>query len=189
MVRTRVGYAGGTSADVNYRNIGDWMEAIQIDYDPARVRYEDLLAIFFAEHDACEAVWKRQYASGIFFHDAAQKQAAASALAACATGAALRSNTESGAKPSTELAPVVFVAAEDYHQKYYLRQTRALVGELLPLFNGNESAFRESTAVARVNGYLAGNGTPADLERELSDLGLSADARDFLRRSHAANSK
>lgn len=181
MVRTRVGYAAGTTPDVNYRNIGDWMEAIQIDYDPAKVRYEDLLAIFFAEHAACEAPWKRQYASGIFFHDAAQETAARAALAAF--------HGADGEKPVSEVAAARFVPAEDYHQKYYLRQTRPLGDPLRKLFGASETAFRESTAVARVNGYLAGHGTAADLTRELPDLGLSATERALLLELHAARTE
>ncbi len=181
MVRTRVGYAAGSTPDVNYRNIGDWMEAIQIDYDPAKVRYEDLLAIFFAEHDACEAPWKRQYASGIFFHDATQESIARAALAAW--------RNPDGAKPVSEVGAAVFVTAEDYHQKYYLRQTRPLGDPLRKLFGASESAFRESTAVARVNGYLAGHGTAADLTRELPDLGLGATERAFLLELHTLRSQ
>jgi len=178
VVRTRVGYAAGTTPDVNYKNIGDWMEAIQVDYDPSVVRYEDLLAIFFAEHDACEAPWKRQYASGVFFHDGEQERIAKAALAAF-KGA-------DGEKPVSEIGPAKFVAAEDYHQKYYLRQTRPLGDALHKLFGASESAFRESTAVARVNGYLAGHGKLADLERELPALGLGEREKNLLLELHAA---
>lgn len=179
MLRTRVGYAGGSSANVNYNNIGDWMEAIQIDFDPKQVHYKDLLEIFFAEHDACDAPWKRQYASGIFFHNEAQKEVATQALAGFGTA--------QGRKPVTEIAPVVFATAEDYHQKYYLRQTHALAADLIAAFNKNEHNFRESTAVARVNGYLAGNGAATDLARELKELGLSEAGQKFLTLSHERN--
>lgn len=63
--------------------------------------------------------------------------------------------------------------AEDYHQKYYLRQDRILMPEFRSMFDGDETALRESTSAARVNGYLAGDGTKAQLSREIDFLGMS----------------
>ena len=63
VVRTRVGYGGGTTPDPNYHNIGDHIETIQIDYDPKKISFEELLNIFWNGHKPSRTVWKRQYAS------------------------------------------------------------------------------------------------------------------------------
>jgi peptide-methionine (S)-S-oxide reductase len=39
VVRTRVGYAGGATADPTYRDMGDHSESVQVDYDPAKITY------------------------------------------------------------------------------------------------------------------------------------------------------
>ncbi len=65
-----------------------------------------------------------------------------------------------------------FYPAEDYHQKYYLRQDRTLAREFRAMFD-DEVALRESTAAARVNGHVAGYGTREQLEREMDGFGLS----------------
>ena len=65
-----------------------------------------------------------------------------------------------------------FYLAEDYHQKYSLRQEADLVKELSAIYP-DLGDFIDSTAVARVNGYVGGYGTLPTLEEELSSLGLS----------------
>ena len=73
----------------------------------------------------------------------------------------------------TEIRPAVqFYRAEDYHQKYYLRQQRQLAEEFMIIYPQSRK-FTDSTATARVNGYLGGNGTPEQLKLELAQLGLS----------------
>ena len=47
MIRTRVGYTGGTTANPTYHNLADHSETIQIDYDPGQISYKELLDIFF----------------------------------------------------------------------------------------------------------------------------------------------
>jgi peptide-methionine (S)-S-oxide reductase len=72
-----------------------------------------------------------------------------------------------------------FYLAEDYHQKYYLRQEPDLVKELSAIYP-DISDFIDSTAVARLNGYVGGYGTLPTLEEELSSLGLSVLGRNKL---------
>jgi len=43
VIRTRVGYAGGRKKNPDYHNLGDHTEAVQVDYDPRRISYEQLL--------------------------------------------------------------------------------------------------------------------------------------------------
>lgn len=51
VIRTRVGYCGGTKTIPTYRNIGDYTESIEVDYDPNEIKYETLLNIFWSNHD------------------------------------------------------------------------------------------------------------------------------------------
>ena len=49
-MRTRVGYAGGTTQDPTYHNLGDHSETVQIDYDPAQVSDQELLDRSFTNY-------------------------------------------------------------------------------------------------------------------------------------------
>ena len=51
VVRTRVGYAGGTTENPTYDKIGNHTETIEIDYDPGVINYQKLLEIFFNSHN------------------------------------------------------------------------------------------------------------------------------------------
>jgi peptide-methionine (S)-S-oxide reductase len=71
-------------------------------------------------------------------------------------------------------APIIsgarFYLAEDYHQKYYLRHDGVLAAELAA-YSPRELV--DSTVAARLNGYVAGAGSPAQLHGELASFGLS----------------
>ena len=165
MVRTRVGYAGGTTANPTYRSLGDHSETIQIDYDPTRISYEELLELFWASHNPATRPRSRQYASIIFYHDDEQKRLAIETRDQQAA--------RNGGLSYTEILPMSdFFLAEAYHQKYRLQQVPDLMAEFRAIYP-NEVGFVNSTAAARVNGYLGGHGTQAALQTELHDLGLS----------------
>lgn len=51
VVRTRVGYTGGDVSNATYRNHGSHAEAIEVEFDPDRISYRDLLELFFQIHD------------------------------------------------------------------------------------------------------------------------------------------
>ena len=72
-----------------------------------------------------------------------------------------------------------FYLAEPYHQKYQLQLNRNLMREFKSIYSANED-FVNSTAAARVNGYLGGHGSVAQLQAELSGLGLSGAGSDNL---------
>jgi len=171
-VRTRVGYAGGTSSQPTYYNLGDHTETIQIDFDPAQISYGELLEVFWQSHNPVQPSYSRQYASLIFFHDEEQKKAALASKQ--------REEDRRGRKVFTEIVPAgAFHLAEDYHQKYYLQRSRTLMAEFTAMYPNVED-FVNSTAVARANGYLGGNGSRAQLEAELGSLGLSAEGEQEL---------
>ncbi len=171
MVRTRVGYAGGAKENPTYYNLGNHSETIQIDYDPEQISYQELLDIFWQSHSPTYRS-SRQYASIIFYHDDDQKQLALETKA--------REENKRGGKIYTEIVPYTeFYLAEGYHQKYRLRQVEELVFEFSAIYADLED-FVNSTAVARVNGYMGGNGTQEQLEREVDQLGLSSEGRERL---------
>ena len=155
--------------------MGDHTETLEIDYDPSQISYEEILNIFWNSHSPYRRSWRRQYMSAIFYHNETQKKIA------------LRTKTEQEAKTGrtihTEIAPLThFYWAEDYHQKYALRRHRAIAKELTTVYPTNE-AFVNSTAAARINGYLSGYGSRAMVDAELEQLGLSAKSQNKVRRT------
>jgi methionine-S-sulfoxide reductase len=109
-VRTRVGYAGGTTPDPTYHRLGDHSECIEVDYDADVITYEDLLAVFWASHDARARAYSRQYRSAILVRDEEQRAAAGRSKAAI----------ESRLGPVSTAIETLdrFYLAEDYHQKF-----------------------------------------------------------------------
>jgi methionine-S-sulfoxide reductase len=167
-----VGYAGGTKKAPSYHDVGDHTETIQIDYDPSRISYDELLKIFWNNHSPTVPGVARQYKSAAFYHSEEQK------------GLAMASRDKEAArldkKIYTEIIPYSgFTLAEDYHQKHRLPNHGDIMKEFKAMYPNTED-FVNSTAAARVNGYLAGYGTRAQLEAELDSLGLSPAARDKL---------
>ena len=123
------GYTGGETKNPTYREVcaGDTghAEAIQITFDPQKIAYADLLAVFWKAHDPTQlnrqgADVGTQYRSAIFTHSEAQAAAAQADKAA---------ENDSGrhARPLvTEIVPAgTFYPAEDYHQEYYRNNRRA----------------------------------------------------------------
>jgi peptide-methionine (S)-S-oxide reductase len=165
VVRTRVGYAGGAKKHPTYRSLGDHTETVQVDYDPAVISYQELLEVFWASHDPARPAWSRQYMNVILYHNNEQQRLAEESRARVA--AKLGKPVQTALLPAT-----LFTLAEDYHQKYYLRQASGLWREVSHRFPKLEDLVN-SRAAARLNGYVAGLGSPAQLEEELADLGLS----------------
>jgi peptide-methionine (S)-S-oxide reductase len=174
VIRTRVGYAGGTSPNPTYHDLGDHTESVQIDFDPEILSFSRLLDMFWASHDATRQAWSRQYASLIFFHSKTQEEEAVESR-----------NRHSGkaSRPViTEILPFTgFTRAEDYHQKFYLRRDFTLMRIFRELFP-EERALVDSTASARVNGFLAGFGDPLSFMSEIPLWGFPPEAWERVRR-------
>jgi peptide-methionine (S)-S-oxide reductase len=130
------------------------------------VSYEELLELALTSHDPTRAAFKEQYASLVLARDEAQLAAARAVVSRFEEGLARKLATR------VELLKR-FYPAEDYHQKYYLRNDRVVMADFRAMFGDDETAFRESAAAARANGYVAGGGTRAQLGREIELLGLS----------------
>jgi methionine-S-sulfoxide reductase len=169
VVRTRVGYAGGTLENPTYHRLGDHTETFQIDYDPERISYEKLLELFWSEQDPTSRAWSTQYKAVVFYHNDNQKRLAEESRDRLAAKLMKRVYTE--VIPFSRFYP-----AEAYHQKYYLRQNRRLLQELQRYYP-QDLDLMNSTAAARVNGYLGRFGTAEELKAEIDRLGLSEDAK------------
>jgi peptide-methionine (S)-S-oxide reductase len=174
VIRTRVGYAGGQKDRPTYRSIGDHTETVQVDYDPARVTYAQLLDVFWASHKPQSPSWGKQYRNVIFYQNEAQREMALASKAAVAQ--------KIGATVETDVAPLyTFTLAEDYHQKYNLKLNETLRNEMQRIYPRPQDLV-DSTAAARINGYAGGNGTRDQLAREIDRLGLSEAGKDALSR-------
>ncbi|MBA2541668.1 MAG: peptide-methionine (S)-S-oxide reductase [Deltaproteobacteria bacterium] len=162
MLRTRVGYAGGSTVDPTYHDLADHTEVFQIDFDPARLGYADLLDQIWANRRGGRSSGRSQYMEAVFCADEAQERIARARgiTAPIITGAA-------------------FYLAEDYHQKYYLRHDSVLMHELADY---TPAELVRSTIAARLNGYVAGRGTAAQLAEEVARFELSAAARTHVER-------
>ncbi len=160
-----MGYSGGTRKNPTYQSLGDHSETIQIDYDPSQISYEKLLEVFWASHNPAERSWSTQYKAAVFYHNEDQKISAEKSRDA--------EEARRNSKIMTEILPATaFYVAEAYHQKHRLQQDGAMVKEFRTMYPSNED-FVNSTAAARVNGYLDGYGTQESLQEELDSLGLS----------------
>jgi methionine-S-sulfoxide reductase len=122
VVSTTVGYTGGTTKDPSYQEVGSGdtghVEAIQVEYDPDKVRYEALLDVFWHNVDPTDSAGQfcdrgTQYRSAIFYHDDEQKTAGEASKAE-------RDKSGRYRRPIvTEITPAsTFYEAEEYHQQY-----------------------------------------------------------------------
>jgi peptide-methionine (S)-S-oxide reductase len=152
--------------------LGDHTETIQIDYDPQKVSYEKLLDVFWDSHHPTSKPWSRQYMSIIFYDDENQKRLSVESKKG--------ERERLGSNIYTEIIPATdFYLAEDYHQKYYLQGISELKKNFRAIYPDTRN-FIDSTAAARVNGYIAGYGSVKTLEENLSDFGLSPEGNDKL---------
>lgn len=120
---TAVGYTGGRLPNPTYEDVctdrTGHAEVVQVEYDPAAVSYDELLGVFFGNHDPTtpnRQGWDvgTQYRSAIFFHTPEQE------AAAMAAKEKLQSRFKG--RIATEIAPAsAFWKAEEYHQKYYAK--------------------------------------------------------------------
>ncbi|KAG5673423.1 hypothetical protein PVAND_003472 [Polypedilum vanderplanki] len=167
VLRTVVGYSGGSMKDPVYRNLGDHTEVIEIHYDPKQVNYERLLSLFWNNHEyGLTTKIKKQYASRIFYHNDEQKRIAEENRT---KEQKIRSNETiiTTVEPATTFYP-----AEDYHQKYRLQAHKKLASELG--LGPNESKLLQTSHVgAKLNGYLVGVGGSKQFLEEASGLGLN----------------
>ena len=122
VISTAVGYSGGTFKNPSYRDVCTGQtghaEVVQVEYDPTQVSYEELLAVFWANHDPTTMNRQgpdvgSQYRSAVFHHTPQQEAAAR------ASKDKLNSSGVYKRPIVTEITPVSeFWMAEEYHQQY-----------------------------------------------------------------------
>lgn len=130
VISTRVGYTGGSFTNPTYKDVctnrTGHAEAVEVDYDPAKVSYDDLLKVFWENHDPTQLNrqgpdWGTQYRSAIFYHSPEQDEAAR------ASQAKLEESGQYSRPIVTQIVPAsTFYPAEDYHQQYL--EKRGLAG-------------------------------------------------------------
>jgi peptide-methionine (S)-S-oxide reductase len=123
-----VGYAGGTMENPSYEDVctdqTGHAEVVQVEFDPAVVRYEKLLDVFWASHNPTTMNRQgpdvgTQYRSVIFYHSPEQRTAAE------ASKAALEKSGKFGNPIVTQIEPAPkFYRAEEYHQRYLEKRGR-----------------------------------------------------------------
>lgn len=162
ILSSQTGYAGGNSPAPTYREKGEHIETVQLVFEPAQMGFAELLQHFLGWHQPAKPAWKRGYASAIIAQNDQQYTLAEEALA--------HWEHQHGQQAQTLLLPFrPFYPAEERHQKYYLRKQPELMETVRPLFFSFEE-FVYSTAAARINSFLAGYGSPENMEEALSRL-------------------
>jgi peptide-methionine (S)-S-oxide reductase len=124
VIRTTVGYLGGTLENPTYKDVCSdktgHAEVVEVEFDPSLIGYGTLLDTFWSVHDPTQKNrqgpdYGSQYRSAIFFHSPGQ-----AAEAAASRGAA---QTRFSRPIVTEItATSKFYPAEDYHQQYLLKR-------------------------------------------------------------------
>ncbi len=123
---TSVGYMGGSFDNPTYEDVCTGLtghaEVVQVEYDPEEVSYRDLLRVFWECHDPTQLNRQgpdigTQYRTAIFFHDAAQEEAAGESKSELGASGRLRGEI------ATEITSAGdYTLAEEYHQQYFEKQ-------------------------------------------------------------------
>ncbi len=122
VVNTAVGYMGGETNNPTYEEVctdrTGHAEVVHVEFDPARVSYENLLDVFFEGHDPTTLNRQgpdigSQYRSAIFYHTPQQKQIAETARHNADSSGRWKNAVVTSIEPAS-----TFWRAEDYHQRY-----------------------------------------------------------------------
>jgi peptide-methionine (S)-S-oxide reductase len=129
VVGTRVGYAGGTTGKPTYEQVctdrTGHAEVVEVTFDPGRVQYEDLLRIFWENHDPTTPNRQgpdvgTQYRSVIFASTPEQRAAATASRDAMQASGRFRRPIVTKIEPAPQFYP-----AEEYHQRYLEKRGQA----------------------------------------------------------------
>jgi len=168
VVKTRVGYTGGSTRFPTYHNLADHTEVFQVDYDPNITDYNALLKMFWKHHNITTPL-RRQYMSAIFYHDDEQKKLAEETMTEV--------QKKTVRKVATKVLPLeTFYDAEGYHQKYLLKRHHKVFRSL----NLSDEEVLDSHVAARLNGYLNGDGCSEQLLKEVYTWGLNNQQIDYI---------
>ena len=126
---TQVGYSDGVTKNPTYEDVctdsTGHAEAVEVDYDPQEVSYEELLKIFWNNHNPTTLNRQgpdvgKQYRSAVFFHTPEQKKAAIEMKEKLNPIARekFQSDIVTEIKPASD-----FYRAEEYHQQYFAKSS------------------------------------------------------------------
>lgn len=122
VLKTSVGYIGGTTGNPSYKEVCSGRtghaEAVQVEFDPSRVSYAELLKVFWENHDPTTLNRQgpdvgEQYRSAIFFHSPEQGAEAKASKDVLQNSGRYRKPIVTQIVPAPE-----YHLAEDYHQQY-----------------------------------------------------------------------
>ncbi len=129
------GYTGGSAQNPDYGKVSagntGHLEALKIDYDPAVISYDDLLAVFFNTHDPTTVNRQghdigNEYNSAIFYFDDEQKQKAEALIKELNDSNAYEKPVVTSVRPAGP-----FYEAEAYHRNFYKNNSDAPYCELV----------------------------------------------------------
>jgi peptide-methionine (S)-S-oxide reductase len=128
VIATAVGYEGGSKVNPTYEDVCSHTtghaEVVQVEFDPSKVTYDQLLSVFWENHDPTQVNrqgpdFGDQYRTVIFYHSPEQKAAAE------ASKKALEISGKHKKPIATQIVPTqVFYRAEEYHQQYLEKRGR-----------------------------------------------------------------
>ena len=135
VVNAKVGYTGGNTRNPTYEKVftdeTGHAEAVDVEYEPSKVSYEELLDVFWSIHDPTQLNKQgpdvgTQYRSAIFYHNEKQKKAA------IASKEKLEKSGKYKKPIMTQIVPVSeFYKAEEYHQQYY--EKKGVLGRIFKI--------------------------------------------------------
>ncbi|PIA24826.1 hypothetical protein AQUCO_21900001v1 [Aquilegia coerulea] len=151
VVRTTVGYAGGSKINPEFRSLGDHAESVQIEYNPRMIHFRQLLDVFWSSHDSRQVFGQgpdvgNQYRSIIFTNGTEEVRLAAARKE--------REQTKSrNSIVTTQIQQLgTFYPAEPEHQKFELKRNPFL---LQLIGNMPEEELTSSSLAAKLDGYAA----------------------------------
>jgi methionine-S-sulfoxide reductase len=127
VVKTLVGYSGGSEADANYKKVSahqtQHREVIEVTYDPAQISYDRLLDIFWRQINPTQGDGQfhdigLSYQAAIYYGNEEEKRAAEASRERLGKSGKFEKPIVTGILPATKFYP-----AEEYHQKYYLKNS------------------------------------------------------------------
>ncbi|CAN0918651.1 Peptide methionine sulfoxide reductase A5 [Linum grandiflorum] len=151
VVRTTVGYSGGSKPFPEYRSLADHAECVQVEYDPRVINYRQLLDVFWSSHDSRQVFGQgpdvgNQYRSIIFTNGTEESKLASVSK----EKEQMRSRSSIVTTQIQQLA--TFYPAEPEHQKFELKRNPLL---LQLMGNLPEEELERSSLAAKLNGYAA----------------------------------
>jgi peptide-methionine (S)-S-oxide reductase len=169
VVRTRVGYAGGTTKFPSYTYIANHSETVELDFNPSLITLEQLLNVFWDNHKPSNinGYKGRQYNSILLYRNEEQQ-------------AVITEIHRKKGEPDTEIVPYSrFHLAEERHQKYYLKRFPDAILKLSELYSSPED-LQVSTLAARLNVLAKGYTNLERIRNEIAEWLIPAPEQEKL---------